>query len=546
MRLKKAPIAYIREKIYIRGDIASEVDYRTIFDRHFFKEKDCGFCAFLEDRPSEVCMTCKSYLGNTVLYEEKLIKGIPYVGVPWGDQRTIEKLFNIEYDEPGVKDQRASPAMPYKLKWVKPLYTGKEVINGAPTANQVEIVQQWAEAKHGIIEASARTGKSVCAAYIGTRMGLRVLITVHDSKLCAQMASEYVKMTNVAEVAEKHGLKVSDLIYHIDDNKPISRARLEQACVVSVNYQKFIRNPKKARVLKGMFGILFVDEVHQASAKAFAEFVNRINARYRCGLSATPDRRDKKHVIGRMLLGPVTAVSDTMAVIPQLTIVQTGLSFPPSYDPPRDGGTKYLANSRRRNNLIVANALADLEAGHEGVIIPVGTRKHLTELRDLFYAAFDHDKSKVVTYYGGVNKTKKLDEFERKGKVMIAMWQMVKQGVTIKKASSMHIILPRSDGQMFYQLANRVCTPVEGKKTPIIRIYVDNVPVSIGCFKQVFWDEIVKHMKFRKGVKTVRYYISRKEEQMFFNIARGQAVMTPTKRLGAPDATESPKKRWRF
>jgi hypothetical protein len=235
-----------------------------------------------------------------------------------------------------------------------------------------------------------------------------------------------------------------------------------------------------------------------------------------------------------------------MAMIPQLTLVRTGLSFPPSYDTPRDGGLKYLANSKRRNKLIVEGAMADLAAGHEGVIIPVGTRKHLAELRDMFYEAFDYDKSKVVTYYGGVNKAKKLEDFDKKGKVMIAMWQMIKQGVTIKKASSLHLVLPRSDGQMFYQLANRVCTPIEGKKNPVIRMYIDNVSVSVGCFKIIFWEEISKHLKHKKGVKTVRYYISRKDEHDFFSAARGQQVLSPPKRTGANPTSETPKRRWRF
>jgi hypothetical protein len=541
------PIAYIREKIYIRSDIASDVDYRTIFDRHFYKEKDCSFCAFIEERPSEVCFTCRSYLGSTVLYEEKLIKGMPYVGVPWGDQLTIEKIFNIDYDDDDVVDQRAAPKMPHKLKWVKPLYTGREIVNGAKTANQVRIVEEWAEKRHGIIQASPRTGKSTCAAYIGTRMGLRVLITAHESTLCRQMAREYIAMTNVEKVARRKGLNVKELIYHIDDNEPISRARLKKACVVSVNYQKFIRDPRKARILRNLFGILFVDEVHQASATSFAEFVNRINARYRCGLSATPDRRDRKHIIGRMLIGPVTVVSDTMALIPRLSIIQTGVSLPPALaaDPPRDGGFGYLSVAKRRNVMIVENVMADLAKGHTGIIVPVGGRKHLSELRDMFVEAFDGDKSKVVTYYGGANKEKKIADFEKDGKVLVAMWQMVKQGITLKKASCLHIVLPRSDPQMFYQLANRVCTPFEGKPSPEIRIYIDDLGISRGCFNAIFWEEILKHLKGRKNVKTVRYYISKKDELQFFSIARSKTTVSRTNTKGAGSSV-APVRRWRF
>lgn len=512
-----APIAYIREKIYVRRDIAEEVDYRRIFSRDIFKETKCASCINREFRPNDLCWGCNGWTDHVEMYEVKRIKGVEYVGVPWGDQKAIENIFDFDFDDRGVKDQRATPPMPHKLKWVKPLYTGNEKINGMKTANQVGIVHEWVKHRGGIIEASPRTGKSTMAAYIGTRLGLRVLIVTHDTALSKQMANEYIQMTNVKKVAERKGLKVEDLVLLIEKPSQITREKLENACVVAVNYQKFIYSKKRVKLMRKMFGIMFVDEVHQASATAYANFVNSIAARYRCGLSATPERRDGRHVIGRMLIGPVVVRSATSAMIPGLSLVKTGIGLPPSAGKPRDGGLKYLATSMTRNKMIVDNVMKDLEDGHEGVIIPVGSLEHMRTLRELFIKRFNDDKP-VLTYYGGINKQKRIEEFEQRGKVLIAMWQMIKQGVTLKKPTSMHLVLPRADGHMFYQLTNRVCTPVEGKRKPIIRIYVDEVGISRGCFNLILFNEILPRRRGNKDRKSVRYDVTPQELTRFMNL----------------------------
>lgn len=516
---KRHPVAYIRDKIYIRQDIASAVDYDSIYDRHIFDERVCRTCPLKDARPVADCYPCRGLVDRVCMYETVLINNKPYIGVPWGDQSTVEEIFDLYYDEVDVVDQRSKPKMPYKLEWVQPLYTGKEVRNGKKTANQAAIVKKWLSVKEGIIEASPRTGKSVIAACIGTTIGLRVLIIAHESHLCHQMANEYVVMTNVAEVAAKNGLKIEDLILHIDTNSKLDIEKIKQACVVSVNYQKFIHTKQRIKLLTDLFGIIFVDECHQASATAFAQFLNSINARYRCGLSATTKRRDGRHVIGRMLIGPVTVKSSTSALIPTLTLIKTGINLPPSAPKPRDGGFKFLARSKTRNKLIVNNVMKDLAEGHPAVIVPVGFKYHIRELYQMFLEEFDNDRTKVIIYEGGVNKKDRLEKFESEGKVMIAQWSMIKQGVTLKKPTCMHLVLPRADGHMFYQLVNRICTPQLKKRKPVVRYYVDDLPLSHGSFKSVFWDEINKFRRGNKPGNPVRYDLEMKQEREFFDMA---------------------------
>lgn len=518
MRRRQPPVALIRNNILIRADIANQVDYMDVYDRLFFEEKICTPCGLRDYRPANECYSCPGLKERIKLYEHKVVKNTAYVGVPWGDQKVVENLFDISYDEEDVLDQRACPPMPHRLKWVKPLYTGKEVINGKKTPNQVKIANKWLEKKSGIIQAPPRTGKATLAAYIGTKIGYRVLILAHESHLCHQMAKEYVTMTNVEQVAERKGLNIKELILHIDKNKNIDRKTIEKACVVSVNYQKFIYSEARLKILKDMFGIVFVDECHQASAGTFSRILNSTNSRYRCGLSATPKRRDRKDIVSRIIIGPVTVKSSTTAMLPKITPVETGFSLPPSAGDPRDGGVSHIYRSKSRNKLIVKKVMQDIKDGHPGVIVPIAFKYHIDELYRMFLKEFDGDKSKVIVYKGGVVKSSKLTEFEETGKIFLGQWQMVKQGITFKKATSIHLVVPRADKYMFYQLVNRVCTPQENKRQPVVRWYVDRVPISYGGFRLIFFDEIIKMKKGNRHGNPATYILTPEDERDFFDI----------------------------
>jgi superfamily II DNA or RNA helicase len=53
------------------------------------------------------------------------------------------------------------------------------------------------------------------------------------------------------------------------------------------------------------FGLLVVDEVHHLPARAYRSIAGKVNAPYRLGLSATPERSDQGHEALDHLIGPV-------------------------------------------------------------------------------------------------------------------------------------------------------------------------------------------------------------------------------------------------
>ena len=82
--------------------------------------------------------------------------------------------------------------------------------------------------------------------------------------------------------------------------------------------------------IKEYFGRIIVDEVHRCGAELFADTLNSLPARHKDGMSATPNRRDGKHVLFQDFFGPkyVEAEEYRDLLIPTVDIKQVPIKFP--------------------------------------------------------------------------------------------------------------------------------------------------------------------------------------------------------------------------
>lgn len=64
---------------------------------------------------------------------------------------------------------------------------------------------------------------------------------------------------------------------------------------------------------------------------------------------------------------------------------------------------------------------------------------------------------------------------------------------TVISHNCQYTIAPISNPPNYYQETLRVCTPMEGKKTPIIRIFVDDMPMTKGCFRTCWFHTFIKY-----------------------------------------------------
>jgi len=128
--------------------------------------------------------------------------------------------------------------------------------------------------------------------------------------------------------------------------------------------------------LLGRFGLVIVDEAHHCPSTTFRAVVDRAPARYRFGLTATPDREDGLTPLLDLFLGPsVTTVTHEELVaagvlkLPEVRTIETGFAF--AYESAADYARMLdaLVRDDERNALIAGHVVAEARAGHLGLVL---------------------------------------------------------------------------------------------------------------------------------------------------------------------------------
>lgn len=160
------------------------------------------------------------------------------------------------------------------------------VFDLTPRLYQEDAIAAWARHDgRGVIVLPTGAGKTVVALTIAARMGLRTLVVVPTIELLHQWRSAIGERLGVPmeQVGIVGGGKrtVRDLTVITYDSAAMPSRRLDG------------------------FGVLIVDEVHHLPARAYRSIASKVNAPFRVGLSATPERSDNGHEALDLLIGPI-------------------------------------------------------------------------------------------------------------------------------------------------------------------------------------------------------------------------------------------------
>lgn len=516
-----------------------------------YNENTCARCPTYKagDRHCGDCDNCPAFLGIDQLWDKKRFKGENYIALPPGRPERIAK--RLEFDISKAQDLRLEIPFKHRLKFTGELYRG-QIIKGRQTVDQVAMVAGWLRKKTGIIEVPPRGGKTVISAAAICALGLKTIIIAHEGRLLKQFRrtfrgnSKRSAFTNAKQLERQAGQPVVKIITKMSDFTP-------DVDVALVNYQKFIRSTQSIanarKYINDHFSLMVVDEVHMGGALAYLRFIKRLNCKYRMGLTATVDRKDGQSELVKHYMGDTVAKSKVTAMIPEIELVETSVTPKYSYKS-WPYAMKFLYTHKKRERMILREVFKDLRAGHK-IIIPLDVVAHGQKLTDLINQQAEYRREEkgekwsdeTAVFYSNQIRNKAdlekiLDRFDRgRHRVLVAIRSKIRMGTDLVTPTMLYAIVPMSGSPrrnehgkpigapMFYQLSHRVSTWMQGKRQPCLKIFIDNMPQSLGCFKSLFWQEIWPSLKG----KHPRYKMSPPNLTRAFEISKMPEYIPPGK-----------------
>jgi superfamily II DNA or RNA helicase len=498
--MSKPPLV-LREHIYIPVKVVDMDLAEKHYIKHFYEEKVCRRCPYKRDRFSEFCANCElgGYKGGVNLLKRKMVGGTNYVGFPIGDRLNLEDKIDIDFDDFKIIDKRKRVPMDKRIKFVSELRD-----------YQIEILGDWSKAKHGLLKAPPRSGKTITTLAIAIKMGQRTVIIADQKDFLDNFLEEMEAHTNIKQIQELAGKKIYGFLKKKED--------FENFQIGLATYQSFIKDSgmseKRLKWLKDNFGMVWCDEIHRANATLYAKFISKLPALYKGGCTATDVRKDGRHIIIENLVGPVVAETTVDSMKPVVTVHATDCA-PKNRNSYTRGpaawtyANRFLSKHPARNKKIIEGVVHDLRAGRS-IVMAVMFKEHVKELVDGINNAFGEKIAIGFTGGGGEkNKRERIQIIQdaRAGKVrvVVGIRRLMQLGLNVPRWDTLYMVSPISNKPNWEQESRRICTPMEGKKQPLIRMFVDiDMPISFGCFKNTLGHSI--ELGYRLSKKANRVY----------------------------------------
>jgi superfamily II DNA or RNA helicase len=228
--------------------------------------------------------------------------------------------------------------------------------------------------------------------------------------------------------------------------------------------------------------LTYADECHHAASNTAVEVLQKVNARYVHGVSATLKRGDSLEKITYMLLGPIRhsytakerAVEQGIGhfVYPRYTrVVDTNESKNDI-----NGAFLLISKSAVRNEMILEDIRKSVQNGRTPVIL-TKYKEHAKYL----YDNLQNDAEHVFLLYGD-NADKENSEIRRKMKevpreqsvILVATGQKIGEGFDYPRLDTLMLAAPVSFAGRLEQYMGRLNRDYEGKTEVIVYDYIDS------------------------------------------------------------------------
>lgn len=334
---------------------------------------------------------------------------------------------------------------------------------------QKNAVESLINANGGILKSKAGSGKTRMGIALICRLGLKTLWLTHTNELLNQSynaAAEFIDKKLLGKITAGK----------TDISEGITFATVQTLSKADLN------------ALRYEWDMIIVDECHRCSgtvnkATMFSKVLNNLAARYKYGLSATLHRADGLIKCTYALLGGVAhTVPDSVVNTMRVKIQRKDTGVQISRKCLDTDGTlcyakliNYLAENGKRN-CIISNDIEELMRQGHSIIVLSDRVEHLNALK---YTLSEWGKLETVILHGKVKKADREQALEdmrtKKKHILLATYQLAKEGLDVPCLDRLLLATPVKDYAIVVQSVGRIARVCEGKGTPIVYDYVDDI-----------------------------------------------------------------------
>ena len=227
------------------------------------------------------------------------------------------------------------------------------------------------------------------------------------------------------------------------------------------------------------FGFVILDEVHHAPAKTVQRVLRHLPAKYRLGLTATPEREDGHTKLVDWSFGPrllvktvPELVADGFLMMPRLVEVPTSFEYEMSATDPRRITKLHraLVADAARNQLIVDLAMWEVQAG-ETVLLLSNRKPHCRKLGKML-VALGIDARVVVGTTKKSDRKGDLSDLRSGDAPIVIATSLADEGLNVERLSRIILAFPEKARGKTVQRVGRL-TRLWSGKDPVIFDVVD-------------------------------------------------------------------------
>lgn len=347
---------------------------------------------------------------------------------------------------------------------------------------QSDAVRDLIKSECGVLVAPPGAGKTVIGCALICKRKLPTLILVHRKQLADQWKQRLFQFTDL----KKQQVGIYDL--KGEKRKGIIDIGMFQTLAHANNDNQSITG----------YGLVIVDECHRVPAPSFEPVLNKIDARYFVGLTATPYRKDGLDRIITMQCGPIlhtmTESAAQKEIVRNVIVRETSFHMTENQDIRSELHEIWqaLITDSARLTMIASDIVLALSEGKFPLVLS-DRKEHLEAMvqRVIEICGDASVNGFVITSANGKKERAKFIDSARtlhaqgKQAFLLSTGSLIGEGFDLPELCTLILAMPLSFKGRLIQYAGRLHRESEGKKDVRIYDYVDaNLGLGITMFRK--------------------------------------------------------------